>query len=53
MTCSVCEGRACVTVPVGIDACMACAFQAEIEWQVMQDVRRDIASMNADEADKE
>jgi len=41
--CRACNNKRTRTTAVGIDACPRCAYEAEIEYQVLKDARAEMA----------
>ena len=41
--CKACDNQRTRTTPVGLDACQRCAFEAEIEYQVLKDAQAEMA----------
>ena len=41
--CRACNNQRTRTTPVGLDACQRCAFEAEIEYQVLKDAQAEMA----------
>ena len=41
--CRSCNNKRTRTTPVGLDACQRCAFEAEIEYQVLKDAQAEMA----------
>ena len=41
--CKACDNKRTRTTPVGLDACSRCAYEAEIEYQVLKDAQAEMA----------
>jgi len=41
--CRACNNKRTRTTPAGVDACPRCAYEAEIEYQVLKDARAEMA----------